>query len=206
VFSSFLDKDFGRKLSYGQVLDILETSSVVSVDALALPTLYTMIINQISNPRTKKYVQEHYKELTSIQRSLLNATGPLCCLHDALESKETISNEDVKLMLEQALCLLGSANYQLSALRRKKVLAAINKAKINLGDLPLPNAKKMLFGDDFSFLASKQADLSRGLSKTLSSNTGRQFPQISGPSQRFGSRTAPIRHTFHSAKYAQTCA
>ena len=70
-------------------------------------------------------------------------------------------------MLEQALCLLHSANYQISVLRRKRVLAAINKAKVNLGDLPLPNAKRMLFGDDFPSLASKQADLSRVLSKTL---------------------------------------
>ena len=48
-------------------------------------------------------------------------------------------------MIEQALCLLGSANYQISVLSRKKVLAAINKSKVNLGDLPLPNAKRMLF-------------------------------------------------------------
>ena len=107
--------------------------------------------------------------MVSVQRSLLNATGPLCCLHDALESNDNInvSNKDVKLMLEQALCLLHSANYQISVLRRKRVLAAINKAKVNLGDLPLPNAKRMLFGDDFPSLASKQADLSRVLSKTL---------------------------------------
>jgi len=99
-FSSFLDKNFWQKLSYDQVLDILETSSVPSVDALAPPTLDTTIINQISNPQTKKYVQECDKELTSVQHSLLNATGPFCCLHDALESKETISNEDIRFMLE----------------------------------------------------------------------------------------------------------
>jgi len=142
VFSSFLDKNFRRKLSYDQVLGILEISSVPPVDALAPPTLDT---TTISNPQTKKYVQERDKELTSVQRSLLNDTGPLCCLHDAFESKETISNEDIMFMLEQALCLLGSVNYQLSVLRRKKVLAAIHKAKVNLGDLPLTNAKKMLF-------------------------------------------------------------
>ena len=107
--------------------------------------------------------------MVSVQRSLLNATGPLCHLHDALESNDNInvSNEDVKLMLEQALSLLGSANYQISVLRRKKVLASINKAKVNLGDLPLPNAKRMLFGDAFPSLASKQADLSLCLCKTL---------------------------------------
>ena len=83
-------------------------------------------------------------------------------------------------------------------------MPAINKAKINLGELRFPNAKKLLFGDDFPSLASKQADLSHGLSKTLSLTTGHQFPQRSGPSHHFGSRTAPMQHTFHSAKYAQT--
>ena len=34
-FSSFLEKNFRRKLSYDQVLDVLETKSVPSVDALA---------------------------------------------------------------------------------------------------------------------------------------------------------------------------
>ena len=40
--------------------------------------------------------------MVSVQRSSLNATGPLCCLHVALESNENInvSNMDVKLMLE----------------------------------------------------------------------------------------------------------
>ena len=175
-FFSFLQKNSRRKLSYYQVLDVLETNSVLSVDALTSPTLDPAIINQISNPQTKTYAQERDKEMVYIQCSLLTATGPLCCLH-ALESNDTInvSNKDVKLMLEQILCLLGSANYHISVLRRKKVLVAMNKAKANLGDLPLPNAKILLFGDNFSSLASKQADPSRGLSKTLSSNARRQF-------------------------------
>ena len=95
--------------------------------------------------------------MVSVQRSLLNATGPLCGLHDALESNDNIndSSKDVKLMLEEALCLLGSANYLISVLRGKNVLAAINKAKVNLRDLPLPNSKTTLFGDYFPSLTSK---------------------------------------------------
>ena len=192
-FSSLLEKNFRRKLSYNHVLDVLETNSVLSVDALASPTLDLAIINQISNPLSKKYVQERGKEMVSVQRSLLNATGPLCCLHDALESNDNInvSNKDVKFMLEQALCLLGSANYQI----------AINKAKVNLGDLPLPNAKRMLFGDDFPSLTSKQADLSRGLSKNLSSNARREF---FSSTQRFGSRRVPMRSSFNSGSFTSS--
>ena len=62
---------------------------------LASPTLDSTIINQISNPQSKKYVQERDNENVSVQRSLLNATGPLCCLHDTLELNENVSNEDV---------------------------------------------------------------------------------------------------------------
>ena len=202
-FSSFLETNFRRKLSYNHVLDVLETNGVPSVDALASPTLDLSIINQISNLLSKKFVQERDKEMVSVQRSLLNATGPLCCLHDALESNDNInvSNKDVKLMLEQALCLLGSANYQISVLRRRKVLAAINKANVNLGDLPLPNAKRMLFGDGFPSLASKQAHLSRGLSKNLSSNARRQF---FSSTQRFGSRRVPMRSSFNSGSFTSS--
>ena len=58
---------------------------------------------------------------------------------------------DLKRVVEQTLCLLGSTNTQLSILRRKKVLANVNKTKIDLAnhDQDLPNAKKWLFGDDF---------------------------------------------------------
>ena len=56
-----------RKLSYYQVLDVLERNSVPSVDALASPTLDSAIINQISSPQTKKYAQERDKEMVSVQ-------------------------------------------------------------------------------------------------------------------------------------------
>ena len=98
---------------------------------------------------------------------MLNITDPLCCLHDALCSDQDVSKDDIKSILEQSLCLLGSANFQFSALRRKKILVAINKDKIGLADQGLPNAKRLLFGDDFPSIASKQADLSRGLAKNL---------------------------------------
>ena len=81
-------------------------------------------------------------------------------------SDQDVSKDDIKSIIEQSLCLLGSANFQFSALT-KKILLAINKDKIGLADQPLPNAKRLLFGDDFPSIASKQADLSRGLAKNL---------------------------------------
>ena len=143
------------------------TISVPSVDCLFTPTLDPSVVNQINPIQTKKYVQERDKEMAVVQRALLNTTGPLCSLHDALSSGTQLPPEEIKCIVEQSLCLLGSAKHQLSVLRRKKVLANINKEKINLADQPLPNAKFFLFGEDFS-VVSKQAEISCGLAKNLS--------------------------------------
>ena len=125
--TAFLEKHFRRKLSYDQVSDILDSYSIPSVDCLFSPTLDNSVLNQISPLKSRKYTQERDKELASVQRSMLNITGPLCCLHDALCSEQDVSKDDIKSILEQSLCLLGSANFQISALRRKKILVAINK-------------------------------------------------------------------------------
>ena len=81
-----------------------------------------------------------------VQRTLLNTTGPLPSLHDALSAGTQVPTEEIKRVVEQTLCLLGSANHQLSVLRRRKVVANINREKINLADQPLLNAKCFLFG------------------------------------------------------------
>ena len=106
-FTAFLEKHFLRKLSYDQVSDILDGYSIPSVDCLFSPTLDNSVLSQISPFKSRKYTQERDKELASVQRSMLNITGPLCCLHDALCSDQDVSKDDIKSILEQSLCLLG---------------------------------------------------------------------------------------------------
>ena len=124
------------------------------------PTLDSSVVHHIVQ-HNKKFGQERYKELQLVQRALLNATGPLCTLHDQLENNAPVDLVYLKTTVEQTLCLLGSANTQLSILRHKKVLASVNKGKLDLANQPLPNAKKWLFGDDFPSIASKEAELHR---------------------------------------------
>ena len=93
-FTAFLEKHFRRKLSYDQVSDILDSYSIPSVDCLFSPTLDNSVLNQISPFKSRKYTQERDKELASVQRSMLNITGPLCCLHDALCSDQDVSKDD----------------------------------------------------------------------------------------------------------------
>ncbi|KAL9964636.1 hypothetical protein ACROYT_G028306 [Oculina patagonica] len=140
-FSNFLESNFRRKLTYQQALVILEGWAIPEVDCLSAPKLDQQLLNQVPS-KLKRYAQERDKEMFTLQRALLNTTGPLCGLHDCIENGSTPSYEEIKLALEQALCLLGSANTQLSILRRQRVLASINKSRINLAELPLPNAKR----------------------------------------------------------------
>ena len=143
---------------YDQVSEILDNYGVLSVDCLITPILDPSVVNQINLTQTKKYVQDRHREMAVVQRALLNTTGPLCSLHDTLSSGNQVPEELIKCIVEQTLCLPGSANHQLSVLRRKKVLANINKEKISLADQPLPYPKHFLFGEDFPSVASKQAE------------------------------------------------
>ena len=219
VFHNFLEKQFRKKLSYEQVCDILEEQAIPSVDSLVAPTLDHSVINQIP-AHNKKYVQERDKELSVIQRSMLNATGPLCTLHDRLENNFDINPSELKLVVEQTLCLLGSANTQLSVLHRKKVLASVNKSKIELANQPLPNAKKWLFGEEFPAIASKEADLARGLAKNLGQNAPKHYTKpvdfktstginshtnynkyqnFFGPAAAYRGKTTPLSRTMESS-------
>ena len=147
-FKNFLEKHFHRKLTFDQVCDILEEQAVPSVDALVALVFDPSMLQHVA-ASNKKFIQERDRELAGIHRAMLNATGSLCTSHDQLKQGVTLESQDLKLILQQTLCLLGSANTQLSTIRRKKILASINKSKIDLATQPLPNAKKWLFGDDF---------------------------------------------------------
>ena len=116
--------------------------------------------------KVKKFVQERDEEKFNVQCTFLIATGPLCGLHDCIENDSAPLYEEIEVAFEQVLWLLGSANAQLSILKRHRGLAVINRSRTNLAELPLPNAKSWLFGDDFPLLASKHAELSRGLTHT----------------------------------------
>ena len=102
--STFLEKQFGRKLTYDQVCEILDIYSIPSVDSVFhqfTPTLDPSVVNQINLIQTKKYVQDRHKEMAVVQRALLNTTGPLCSLHDALSSGTQVPAEEMKCIVDQ---------------------------------------------------------------------------------------------------------
>ena len=115
---------------------ILGDLAVPEVDAISAPKLDQQLLSQGT--------KESDKEMFNVQRAFLNAKGPLCGLHGCIETDSAPTYEEIKLASEHALCLWGSANAQLSILRRQKVFAGINRSSINLAEPPLPNAKSCL--------------------------------------------------------------
>jgi len=67
---------------------------------------------------------------------------------------------------------------------------------------PLPNAKSWLFGDDFPSLASKQAKLSRGLTKNLAQTTGKSFSRCSNSSQSQSRHRGDTFNKYQSTGYS----
>ena len=100
IITAFLQKASVGSLSYDQVSDILDNYSIPSVDCLFSPTLDNSILNQVFPPKSRKYTQKRDKELASVQRAMLNITGPLCFLHDSLTSNKIIPPEDIRTILE----------------------------------------------------------------------------------------------------------
>ena len=109
-FRAFLEKNLKRRLTVDQVNEIVGENSLPETDACVAPYLDKQILNYVPNGR-RKGVENRDKDLSLIQRALLNSASPLCCLHDRLERKDHVSNEELLTILQQSLCLLGSANH-----------------------------------------------------------------------------------------------
>ena len=60
------------------------------------------------------------KTLFKVQEQVLDVTGPLMCLWaDLLNKNAKVSSEDVLLLIQRALVLLGSASHTIPMERRK---------------------------------------------------------------------------------------
>ncbi len=186
-FRTFLEKNLKRRLTVDQVNEI--------IGECIAPYLDKQILNYVPNIR-RKSIENRDKDLNLFQRALLNSAAPLCCLHDRLEGKDIVPNEELLTILQQSLCLLGSANHITTITRRKKVLGTINPDKIQLADNEFPNSGKMLFGDNLPPLAAKHSELSRSLSKNL------QKPQYNSQPRRQNPKQGP--QTTHRYSYPKT--
>ena len=140
------------------------------MDACVAPILDKNILNYIPSNQ-KKFVEQRDRDLALVQRAMLNAAAPLCCLHDRLESNEDIPNQ--RSQRDDS---------------RKKILAAINPDKVQLAEQEFPKVGKLLFGEDLPNLAAKHSELTKSLSKNLQKPYGKTQPYASGNFSRFPSQ------------------
>ena len=157
-----------RNLSSSQVFKILEETALPDMDIFVAPKLDKSLADQIS-PNYRKTAENRDRELSKVQRHILNTAAPLTFLHDLLENKQSVSHEEILALIEKSLCLLGNASNSVSTLRRSNVPYAINPNKISLAEALYLNAGTLLLGNDINKLAADSADISRNLQKNLAS-------------------------------------
>lgn len=95
-------------------------------------------------------------------RSKIIYRMPLTCLWADLLNKDTkVSNEQVLLLTQRALVLLGSVSHQVSQERRKIAWAKINPKLKSLAEEDYSKRESNLFRPGFLELASKRLEMDK---------------------------------------------
>lgn len=106
------------------------------------------------------------KALYHMQKQLLYITGPLTGLWANFLNKEAkVSLEDVLLLIQRALVLLGSASHSISIERHKLIWAKMNPKLRSLCSEEYGERGTELLGPDFLEKASKRLEVEKFLSK-----------------------------------------
>ena len=157
---NFLERHFNKSLSEDERESIMKDFPKPNVDAVVTPRLAGDAVEQL-NPH---FATE--KALYNTQKQLLDVTGPLTCLWADLLNKEAkASPEDILLLIQRALVLLGSASHSISIERRQTVWAKMNPKLRSLGSEEYGERGTDLFGPGFLEKASKRLEVEKILAK-----------------------------------------
>ena len=151
---NFLEKHFNKSLSEERE-SILKDFPKANVDAVVTPKLGGDAVEQL-NSKGKNPDFGTEKALYHTHKQLLDVTGPLTCLWADLLSKEAkVSPEDILLLVQRALVLLGSASHSISMERHKLVWAKMNPKLRSVGSEEYSKRGTNMFGLGFLEKASK---------------------------------------------------
>ena len=162
---NFLEKHFNKSLSEGERESILKDFPKPNVDAVVTPKLGGDAVEQLKSKGKNPHFGTE-KALYHTQKQLFDVTGPLTCLWaDVLNKEAKVAPEDVLLLIQRALVLLGSASHSISIERRKLVWAKMNPKLRSLGSEEYGASGTDLFGPGFLEKASKRLEVEKTLSK-----------------------------------------
>ena len=165
AMASFLTKHFNKSLSEEEREAILKDFPVPNCGALKIPKLDDQVKDHIKSKGKDPHFGSE-KSLYKLQDTLLDVAGPLTCLWADLLNEETSpSREDVLLLTQRALVLLGSASHLISLERRKVAWAKINPKLRSLATEEYDKRESNLFGPGFLEKASKRIEVDKTMSK-----------------------------------------
>ena len=131
---AFLEKHFNRALTPSERKAILKDFPKPCSKPLEVPKLDEQVKEHIKGKgKDPHYGQE--KSLYKIQEAVLDVSGPLTCLWgDLLNEEAKYSKQDILMLIQHSLVLLGSASHAISQERRKIAWSRINPKLKSLAD------------------------------------------------------------------------
>ena len=202
IINSFIEKHFKRAMTMEEREAIMKDFPKPSCPALRTPKIDDDIKKQIKRAGKDPHFGVE-KSLYKFQEQILEMAGPLTCLWaDLLNQDATVKPEDVILLLQRVLVILGSASHNISQERRRVAWSRTNPATNSLPDISEETKGKetTLFGAGFLERASKRLEEEKALAKVTGSKPAqppaKRRRQDRDPSdlRRFLESGAPARY------------
>ena len=198
VMLSFLEKHFNRCLTDDEKAAILTDFPKPNTAVLQVPKLDEDVKEQLK----KKGKDPHFGQervLYKLQDSILEVSGPLMCLWaDLTNPAAEVSPEQILLLIQHALVLLGNASHAVTLERRRIAWGRINPSLKSLASEEYQKREDQLFGPGFLEKASKKLETQKALAKVSADQTSRkrQWDSTDDKSdlRRFLSRGAPAKY------------
>ena len=174
IINAFLEKHFNREVKDDEREAIMQDFPKPSCQVLNTPKLDEEIKKQIR--KTGK--DPHYgaeRTLYDLQGQLLDMAGPLTCLWaDLTSSNAEVNPQEVILLIQRVLVLLGSASHHITQERRKVAWSRVNPSTVSLLREDPEDGKKesTLFGGGFLERAAKRLEEEKTLVKVTGNKTG----------------------------------
>ena len=175
TINKFLEKHFARTLQEQELHQIMEDFPKPDCPVLCTPKL---------DEEVKKLIQQagkdpHFgteKALYKVQDQILNLAGPLTCLwSDLLNQQSEVTSEQVILLIQRVLILLGSASHSITEERQRVAWARVNPKSTPPGDTQKQN-EATLFSGGFLEKATKRMEEEKALAKVSRSTYGSKQP------------------------------
>ena len=201
--SAFLEKHFNRELDDKSREAILENYPKPNCSALVAPRIDEEAATQMKRNFKNVYFGAE-KALYKIQDRMLEVAGPLACLwSDMVNPDAKVDKEEIALVVQRALVLLGGTSHAISVERRKIAWARINPKLKSLATEDYKDREDRLFGPGFLEKATKKLETDKALAKVTappSEQQKRPFQEDKTDLRSFLSKGAPSKYGYRGTQ------